>query len=141
MKQKTVQSIVWAASIIGLAVDVVALVIVASAWSGLSVSGAFVKTTATAVMIATLALQATFVIAQVFPNGRAMVPVRMFGPDAWEFVIVSTAIPGVLWHELAELAIPSMRLIMPGFTTPLFTCLLFLVGRVMQRRRMAAIRG
>jgi hypothetical protein len=64
----------------------------------------------------------------------------MFGPDAWEFVIVSTAIPGVLWHELAELAIPSMRLIMPGFTTPLFTCLLLLVGRLMQQRHIAAIR-
>ncbi len=140
MKQKTFQRIVWVASIIGLAVDVVALVIVASAWSGLSVSGAFVTTTATAVMIATLALQATFVIVQLFPNGRAMIPVRMLGPDAWEFVIVSTAIPGVLWHELAKLAIPSMRLIMPGFTTPLFTCLLFLVGRLVQQRRIAAIR-
>ena len=96
MRQKTVQRIVWVATIIGAAVDVVALVIVASAWSGLSVSGAFVKTTATAVMIATLALQATFVIVQLFPNGRAMVPVRMFGPDGWEFVIVSTAIPSVL---------------------------------------------
>jgi hypothetical protein len=139
MKQKTVQRIVWVASSIGLAVDVVALVIVASAWSGLSVSGAFIKTTATAVMVATLALQVAFVIVQLFPNGRAMVPVRMFGADAWEFVIVSTAIPGVLWHELAELALPSMRLIMPGFTTPLFTSLLLLVGRLVQQRRMTAI--
>ena len=140
MKQQTVQRIVWAASIIGLAVDVAALGIVASAWSGLSVSGSFVTIMATAVMIATLALQVTFVIVQLFPNGRAMIPVRMLGPDGWEFVIVSTALPGVLWHSLAPLAIPFMRLIMPGFITPLFTSLLLLVGRVIQQRRMAAIR-
>jgi len=140
MKQKTVQCIVWAASIIGLAVDVVALVIVASAWSGLSVSGAFVTTTATAVMIATLVLQATFVIVQLFPNGRATVPVGALGPDGWSYVIISTAIPGALWHDLGALADPFMRVIMPGFITPLFISLLLLIGRVMQQRRMAAIR-
>jgi hypothetical protein len=140
MKQKTVQRIVWAASIIGLAVDVVALVIVVSAWSGLSVSGPFVTATATAAMIATLALQATFVIMQLFPNGRATVPVGMFGPDGWSYVIISTAIPGALWHELAALAFPYMRLIMPGFITPLFISVLLLVGRVMHQRRIAAIR-
>lgn len=140
MKQQTVQRIVWTASYIGLAVNVATLVIVVSAWSGLSLSGAFITTTATALMIATLALQATFLIMQMFPNGRAMVPVGMLGPDGWSYVIISTAIPGALWHDLAELAIPFMGLIMPGFTTPLFTCVLLFVGRLVQQRRMAAIR-
>jgi len=140
MKQQTVQRIVWAASYMGLAVAVAAIVIVVAAWSGLSLSGAFFTTTATALMIATLALQFTFIIVQLFPNGRAIVPVGMLGPDGWSFVIISTAIPGVLWRNLAELAIPSMQL-MPSFATPLFTCLLLFIGREIQKRRMAAIRA
>lgn len=141
MKPQTVQRIVWAASIIGLAVDVVTLVIVVSGWSGLSLAGAFVTTTATALMIATLALQATFLIVQMFPNGRAMVPVRMLGPDGWIFVIVSTAIPGVVWQNLGALAIPFMRVITPGFASPLLMCLLLIAGRQVQVRRMVANRA
>lgn len=140
MKQETVRRTVWTASIIGLVVDIATIVIVASAWSGLSPSGAIVATTATALMIATLALQATFIIVQMFPNGRTMVPVGLLGPDGWSYVIISTAIPGVLWRNLAEMAIPSM-LHMPAFATPLFTCLLLLIGREIQKRRMAAISG
>ena len=140
MKEQTVQRVVWTASYIGLAVDVGTLVIVGSAWSGHSLTGAYVVSTATALMIATLALQATFVMVQLFPNGQAIVSGRMLGPDGWSFLIASTVIPGVLWHNLAALAIPSMRLIMPGFTTPLLTCLLLLVVRRLQLRRFTAIR-
>jgi len=140
MKEQTVQGIVWTASYIGLAVDVATLVMVGLVWSGHSLTGAFVTSTATALMIATLALQTTFVILQPFPNGQAIVFGRMLGPDGWAFVIASTAIPGVLWHNLAALAIPSMRLIMPGFTTPLFMCLLLLIARRLQQRRFTAIR-
>lgn len=139
MKQQTVQRIVWAASYIGLAVDLATVVIVVMAWSGLSLTGVFVTTTATALMVATMALQATFLIVQQFPNGRAMVPVPMLGSDGWFWVIVSTSIPGVLWHNLAALAVPFMRLIMPGFTTPLFTCLLFTIARGIQLRRIKPI--
>lgn len=139
MKQQTVQRIVWTASYIGLAVDVATIVIVASAWSGLSLTGAFFTTTATVLMIATLALQATFLIMQLFPNGRGMVPVPKLGPDGWLWVIASTAIPGVLWHNLAALAVPFMGLIMPGFVTPLLNCLLLAVARRVQLRNLAAI--
>ncbi len=141
MKEQTVQRIVWTASYIGLAVDVATLVMVGSVWSGHSLTGAFVTSTATALMIATLALQATFVIVQLFPNGQAIVPGRMLGPDGWTFVIATTMMPGGLWHNLAALAIPSMRLIMPGFTTPLLTCLLLLIVRRLQQRRFMAIRA
>jgi hypothetical protein len=141
MKPEIVKRIVWTASYIGVAVDVASLVIAVSAWSGLSLSGSFVTTTATALMIATLALQATFVIVQLFPNGRAKVPVPVLGLDGWFFVITSTAIPGVLWHNLAALAFPFMRLIMPGFATPLLTGVLLMGGRLVQRRRMAEIRA
>ncbi|HXG69617.1 MAG TPA: hypothetical protein VNJ04_03280 [Gemmatimonadaceae bacterium] len=141
MSQQTVQRIVWGAAYTGLVVDVAAIVIAVSVWSGLSVSGAFSTAAATAVMIATLALQLTFVTVQMFPNGRAVVPVPNLGPDGWFWVILSTAIPGVLWHTLADLAIPGMRLIMPGFATPLLTCLLLLVGRRMQLRRRAEARA
>jgi hypothetical protein len=140
MKEQTVQRIVWTASYIGLAVDVATLVMVGLVWSGHSFTGAFVTSTATALMIATLALQGIFIVMQLFPNGQAMVPGRLLGPDGWSFVIASTAIPGVLWHNLAALAIPAMRLIMPGFTTPLLTCLLLLVVRRLQQRSFGAIR-
>ena len=140
MQQKNVKRIVWAASIVGLVVDVVTLVVVVSAWSGLALPHAFVTTTATMLMIATLALQATFIIVQLFPNGRAMVSVRFLGPDGWFLVVTSTTIPGALWHSLGELAIPFMRLIMPGFATPLFLSVLLMGGRLLQMRHESATR-
>lgn len=150
MKQQTVRRIVWMAACIGLVVDIVAYAIVVPTWTGHPVTGAFVTTTATAVMLATLALQVTVLILQIFPNGGAMIPAPMFGDDGLLFVIASTGIPGVLWYNLAALADPFMRVnviqvlspataIASAFLTPLFTSLLLLVFRLNQRSRFKAI--
>jgi len=141
MRHDTVRSVVRVAAYTGLALDAITLAIVVPAWTGHAFTGALVTAIATAVMIATLALQLAFIIMQMVPGGRAMVPVPGLGYDGWFFAIVSTALPGAVWSNLAAQAAPFMRLIMPGFTTPLVIALLFMIGRGAQQRRLRALRS
>jgi hypothetical protein len=136
MKVQTVRRVVSTAAIVGIAIDVAAVAIFVAERSGRS--GSFITAAATVAMIATLMLQATFVVVQLFANGRAMIPLRWLGPDGWFVVIASTAIPGVLWPNMAAMAVSSMRVVMPGFVTPLVVCVLLLFGRTVQQRRLRA---
>ena len=107
-------------------------------WLGLS--GTFLVIAATTVMVLTLALQIGYVVLQIFPQGRTPVAIPVMGPDAWLTVLISTALPGVLWHYLAALALPPMQLIMPSFVTPVFNVVLLLLARELQQRRSASLR-
>lgn len=69
------------------------------------------------------------------PNGRTPVSVGKLGPNGLLWIIVSTTIPGVLWHYLAGLAAAPMRDIMTGFVTPLFLSVLLIFSWEVQSRR------
>ncbi|MEO8619587.1 MAG: hypothetical protein ABI625_00900 [bacterium] len=98
-------------------------------------SSALMPFGATATMVVTITLQVAFLAIQAFPNGRAPIAIRGMGPDAWNTVVVMTAIPGAAWHQLAAVAAPPMQLIMPGYVTPLFNAVLFMFVRELQKRR------
>lgn len=135
MKVENVQRLVRVASYIGLALQLATIALWIPAWSGRTPSGTFPMVTATTVMVGTLALQLLFILVPLIPNGRTPVAVGKLGPDGLMWIIVSTMIPGVLWHYLAGLAAPPMRDIMTGFVTPLFLTVLLLISREVQNRR------
>jgi hypothetical protein len=131
MRQNIMRPLTIVCLIVALAAWFGTLAVVGILWSG----GTLPSTTApTAIMIATLAIQLAFVFTQMTPAGRGLVKVRYFGPDAWFAIIIFTMMPGVLWHVLAGVAAPFMRGIMPGYTTPLITGFLFMIGRLIQQR-------
>jgi len=137
MKIETVQRIVRVAAYIGLAIQLAALALWIPSWSGRSLSGTVPMATATAVMIVTLGLQALVIIMQISPNGRGPISVGRLGPDGLSWVIVSTMLPGVLWHYLAGLAASPMRYLMTGFVTPLFLSTALLAAQAWHQRRGA----
>ncbi len=150
MKPQTVRRIVWAAAYIGLLIAVGTITIAVPVWLGRPILSPLVTTVATALMVATLALQATILIALLTARGRAMVPVPMLGDDGWIFAIVSTSFPGIVWDILATQAAPFMastmfEMVSPAtavasaLVSPVGTSVLLLVLRVEQQRRMKAI--
>lgn len=134
MKQHSVRRVVRVAVLTGFVLQGATLAIAALTWNGRTGSS-FISSAAAFVMVVTLALQATFVVVQQLPNGRALVPVFASKDDGWTLVILSTGLPGVFWHTLGTLAGPPMSQIMPGFATPLFLSLLLLIGRQVQLSR------
>jgi hypothetical protein len=139
MSHLTFRRIALLATVLGIIANLGAPAILLCSWLGMS--DAFIAVGATSVMILTLALQIAFVAMQAFQNGRTPIPVRMMGPDAWLTVIILTALPGVLWHRLAALALPPMQLIMPGYVTPLVNVVLLVLVREAQQRRSAGVRA
>ena len=140
MQLRTVGRIVRATVIVGIILQAATIAIAALAFAERG-GTPFVSTAATVVMVATLALLATFVVVQLFPNGRAHVPVLTATNDGWTLTIMSTMVPGALWHPLGDLAGSPMNLIMSGFATPLFLSLFLVVGRQLQLRRLRAAAG
>ena len=87
---------------LGLAVFLGSIAVSILNWNG--TAAALGAPAATATMIITLALQLAFVLLQLVPEGRQLVNVRFFGPDAWLSIISFTLMPGVAWHTLGEIA-------------------------------------
>ena len=133
MSHSTFRRIAIVATVLALITSVATLAIVISSWMGMTNRSTPIAATAT--MVLTLGLQFTFLAIQAFRNGRAPIAIKTMGPDAWNTVVVMTAIPGAVWHQLAALALPPMQLIMPGYMTPLFNALLLMVVRELQKRR------
>ncbi len=92
---------------------------------------------ATTLMVVTLGLQLLYIVMPMIPNGRTVVSVGRFGPDGMLWIIMSTMLPGVVWHYLAGLAASPMRYLMTGFVTPLYLSTALLVAYVWQQRRGA----
>jgi hypothetical protein len=134
MMPRSIRLIIWSSLIIGLVVDAVTVVVVAIGRDGVPTS--LVSHVAAGVMVATLALQATFVLVQLLPGGRLATPIGL-DADGWMLVIMTTGIPGAFWHILGTIAGEPMGSIMPGFVTPLFNCVLLLAARLVQLRRAA----
>lgn len=139
MSQPVFRKIALLATVLGWLNFVAAPAILLCSWRG--VSGGVIAVAATIAMILTLALQVAFVAVQAFQGGRTPVAIRTAGTDAWFTILVLTAVPGVLWHNLAAVAIPPMQLIMPGYVTPLFNIVLLLAARELQQRRSASARA
>ena len=139
MSHPVFQRIALLATVLGLVNFVAAPTVLICAWSGMS--GRSIGVAATTVMVLTLALQIAFVAMQAFQGGRTPIAIRMMGPDAWYTVLVLTALPGVLWHSLAVLALQPMQLIMPSYVTPLFNVVLLVGVRELQRRRSDGVRA
>lgn len=131
MRQNFMRQFTIVCLVLGLAVWLGPPVIAALDWAG--VPKAFLGTAATTIMVVTLAVQLAFLLTQMLPEGRQLIPIRFLGPDAWFAITTATMMPGVLWHYLAGLAAPFMRGIMPGFVTPALTALLFMIGRLVQQ--------
>lgn len=124
---------------LGLAVFLGSLAVSVMNWSG--TAAAIGAPTATAIMIVTLALQLVFVLLQTVPDGRRLVNIRYFGPDAWLSIISFTLMPGVAWHTLGAIATPFMRTVMPGLATPVLTAALLMLGRLIQQRNYRHLVG
>ena len=139
MSHPVFRQIALLATVLGWLNFVAAPAILVCSWLG--VSGGVIAVAATIAMILTLALQIAFVTVQAFQDGRTPVAIRTMGPDAWFGILVVGALPGVLWHNLAAVAIPPMQLIMPGYVTPLFNIVLLLAAREYQQRRSASARA
>ena len=139
MDSRAFRQIALMASIIAAITNLGAPAVLGLSWMGMS--GPPIAIAATTVMILTLALQVAFVVLQIFPGGRTPIAIRMMGHDAWITIIVLTALPGVLWHYLAAIALPPMQLIMPGFITPLANVVLFVIARELYHRRSAKVRA
>ena len=139
MSHTVFRRLALSATVLGLLNNVAAPTILLSSWLGMS--GRFIAVAATTVMILTLALQIAFVTVQTFQDGRTPIAIRVMGPDAWLTVLILTALPGVLWHHLAALALPPMQLLMPSYVTPLFNVVLLIAVRELQKRRSAGIRA
>ena len=137
MDSRTFRQIALLASILAALTNLGAPAVLGLAWMGMS--GTPIAIAATTVMILTLALQLAFVVLQMFPGGRAPIAIRTMGHDAWLTIIVLTALPGVLWHYLAAIALPPMQLVMPGFMTPLGNVVLFMIARELYLRRSAKV--
>jgi hypothetical protein len=133
MNYPALRRIALLASVLALITSVVSIVVAISSWMGMS--SVLTPVAATTAMVLTLALQFAFLALQAFRNGRAPIAIRTMGPDAWNTVVVMTAIPGAVWHQLAAVAPSPMQLIMPGFVTPLFNVPLFVILRELQKRR------
>ena len=131
MRQTFMRQFTMVCLVLGLAVWLGPLVIAALDWAGVPATS--LGTAATAIMVTTLAVQFAFIVTQILPEGRRLIPVRFLGPDAWLAIVTATMMPGVLWHYLAGLSAPFMRGIMPGFVTPALTALLFMIGRLVQQ--------
>lgn len=116
----------------GVAVFLGSLAAGATYWSGHA--AILAAPVATAIMVLTLGLQVAFVLLQTVPEGRTLVNVRFFGPDAWLSIISFTLMPGVVWHILGTTASPFMRGIMSGYMTPVITAALLMIGRIIQQR-------
>ena len=137
MKLEMVQRTVRVASYIGLALQLATVALWIPAWSGRSLSGTFPMVTATTLMVVTLGLQLLVIVMPMLPNGRTAVSVGRFGSDAMLWIIISTMLPGLLWHYLAGLAASPMRYLLTGFITPLFLSTALLAAWVWQHRRGA----
>ncbi len=137
MDSRAFRQIALVASILAAITNLGAPVVLGLAWRG--VSGTPIAIAATTVMILTLALQLAFVVLQMFPGGRTPIVIRTMGHDAWLAIIILTALPGVLWHYLAAIALPPMQLVMPGFMTPLGNVVLLVIARELQQRRSAKV--
>lgn len=137
MDSRTFRQIALLASILAALTNLGAPAVLGVAWMGMS--GTPIAIAATTVMILTLALQLAFVVLQMLPGGRTPIAIRAMGHDAWLTIIVLTALPGVLWHYLAAIALPPMQLVMPGFMTPLGTVVLFILARELYLRRSAKV--
>ncbi|CAN5398005.1 hypothetical protein BH09GEM1_BH09GEM1_27920 [soil metagenome] len=131
MRQNFMRQFTIVCLALGLAVWLGPLVIAALDWRG--VPKPSLVAAATTIMVVTLAVQLAFLVTQVLPEGRQLVRIRFFGPDAWFAIITSTMMPGVLWHYLGGLAAPFMRGIMPGFVTPVLIAVLFMIARLVQQ--------
>lgn len=131
MRQNLMRQFTIVCLVVALAEWFGSLAVAGLVWTGHSPQSTIVPT---AIMIASLAIQVAFVIAQMLPEGRSLVTIRYFGPDAWYATIILNMMPGVFWHLLAGVAAPSMRMIMPGFVTPVVTGLLLMIGRLIQQR-------
>lgn len=116
---------------VALAAWLGAMAIAILSWSGIQSQPMTVVATTT--MIATLGLQLAFLLAQLLPEGRALIKLRYCGPDAWLTILCFTLVPGVVWHILGEVAAPFMLGIMPGLFTPLLTAVLFMLARLIQQ--------
>jgi len=138
MSHPTLRRIALFSSVLALIISVYSLVVIVYAL--MERSNVLPPIAATAAMVLTLALQVVFLALQAFPNGRAPIAISGMGPDAWNTVIVMTAIPGAAWHQLAAVASPPMQLIMPGYVTPLFNAVLFMFVRELQKRRDGQVR-
>ena len=139
MSHSVVRRIALSATILALINNVAAPTVLLCSWLGLS--GISIAVAATTVMILTLALQVAFVAVQAFQDGRAPVAIRTMGTDAWFTILVLTAVPGVLWHNLAALAFPPMQLVLPGYITPVFNVVLLIFVRELRQRRDAGVRA
>ena len=139
MSHPVFRKIALLATVFGWLNFVAAPAILLCSWLG--VSGGVIAVAATIAMILTLALQVAFVAVQACQGGRTPVAIRTMGPDAWFTILVLTAVPGALWHNLAAVAIPPMQLILPGYVTPLFNIVLLLAVRELQQRRSASARA
>jgi len=134
MQQQTMRQFTLACCILGTAVFFGAASVRALGLIGVPATS--LKLASSSIMILTLVLQLAFVIAQLSPAGRAPVPLRGFGSDAWPSVLIATGMPAVFWHNLAGFAGSPINLIMPGFVTPMVTMVLFLGGREIQQRTL-----
>jgi hypothetical protein len=135
MTQKTIARIVWTTTVTGMIVGGAAVVLAALHLNG-HTRGPLVTAAANVVMVLTLAVQATYLVVQLFPNGRTFVPVFTPTGDGWLFAIMTTGWGGVVWDDLGALAGPPMSHILPSPVSPLFNCLLLLIGRMVQLRRI-----
>ena len=132
MRYSIMRQFTLACLALSLAVFLASLAIEVMRFSGSA--AAFGAPAATAVMIITLALQLSFVLLQVIPEGRQLVNARYFGPDVWLTIVTFTLMPGVAWHTLGGLSAPFMRSVMPGMATPAVTGTLLMLGRIIQQR-------
>ena len=139
MSHPVFRQIAFSATILAWINSIAGPTILLCSWLGMS--GMPIAFAATTVMILTLALQVAFVAVQAFQEGRAPVAIRTMGSDAWFTILVFTAIPGVLWHNLAALAFPPMQLVLPGYITPVFNVVLLLIVRELRQRRGAGARA
>ncbi len=135
MTLQTVTRIVRTTAITGLITAVAAFAL--AAFESHGDRNALLTTAANVVMVLTLAIQATFLVVQLFPNGRASVPLFTSTDDGWLFAIVITAAAGVMWDNLGRLAGPPMSESLPRHLGPIFNCVLLALARTYQLHNRA----
>ena len=137
MRQHIMRQFTISCLVAGVAVFLGSLIVPLLAAMG-TLPPASLRLAASGIMIITLLLPLAFVAAQFVPEGRAGVPVKGFGVDAWISVITFTTMPGVMWYRLGDLAGRPVNLLMPGFVTPLIIAVIMLFGRQRQLRNTRA---
>ena len=93
---------------------------------------------ASAIMLATLAIQLSFLLIQFVPDSRRVILLPRVGGDAWFFILVVTMMPAVSWHDLAKLADPVFLPLGGGVSITLITALVLSLCRLYQLRRQGA---